>query len=944
MVVMLAGCASAHGATSLGGNPAATTADALRAANPDMISGGLYSAIEHALEPIPPATTAPLRAGMVDAAKGTPRAALDARVGENIRLGDDPSALPEGQLGQAEPHLSRSPADPRLLVAAFQEGRYRDAGAIDCGYAVSRDGGFSWTRALIPGLTSASGGPYNRATDPVTAAGPGGELYLNTLGSVSGTFARAAVLVSRSTDGGASWANPTVVYQSPNSRVSPDKNWIAVNDHPGTASSGRVVVTWTNFTTDAAGASTGNHLVGAWSDDLGATWSEPVALTSAGSLNQGTQPLFLPGGELAVVYVRFASATNTEQFSIECKVSADGGRSFPDPARVVVPSVAGWNDPDLREGVFLPSAAAARATGAAFVAFTALVDGTPRILVTRSSDSLTTWTAPVRASDNPSGSSVVNPAVAVSPDGMTVSVVYMQKRTAAGIPLLDIHAALSFDGGKTWQPSLRLSDVTSDVRDGPLTTRGYMFGDYIGIVPAAGGEPAVAIWCDARTGDSDPFTVRLASVAANTGADAFSAWAVVRGVSADPWSDPDADQDPNYLEYLQATDPRAGDTGDTLVMRRTSPTELEVGWAERATVRRLGVQDGVSVQSWADYASRGFSGSAVVGPSSTGTPPGVVLREGMAWRSATVSVARGEPLVAARSVSADLGVVASGSVASVSTDARMINVATRGIVGTGANQMIAGFVIDGPKTMLLRAAGPGLAPLGVSGVLQEPELSLTRAPASGGVLAANARWSDSSASAALFGRLGAFPFDPGSEDAALVQLLTSGGYTALVSGAGGSTGAALVEAYDADPVPGSPTGPRITNLSTRGHVGSASAEGLIAGFVINGTMPRRVLIRAVGPSLALLDVPGVLVDPMLTLYRSESGGGSTVLASVDDWQRTRSVSAIAATAVRLGAFALSGSSLDAALLTTLAPGAYTVVVSGVGGSEGVALVEVYDAD
>src|SRR5581483_7844529 len=180
-------------------------------------------------------------AGAPDLSKGQPRAVLDARVGVNTRLGDDPAALPDTQRGQAEPHIYRSAISSDTLLATFQEGRYSDAGSIDCGYAVSRNGGLNWTRALVPQLTVASGGPYNRATDPVAAIGPQGEMYLESLVSVSGAFDAAAIVVSRSTDNGATWTAPGVVFQSNTLAVMPDKPWLAVNDYAGAATAGRLV-------------------------------------------------------------------------------------------------------------------------------------------------------------------------------------------------------------------------------------------------------------------------------------------------------------------------------------------------------------------------------------------------------------------------------------------------------------------------------------------------------------------------------------------------------------------------------------------------------------------------------------------------------------------------------------------------------------------------------
>jgi hypothetical protein len=79
--------------------------------------------------------------------------ALDPRVGANIRLGNDPPALPPNMRAQAEPHIARSVANADSLVATFQEGRFTTSGAVDCGYSISHDGGLTWTRALIPNLT-----------------------------------------------------------------------------------------------------------------------------------------------------------------------------------------------------------------------------------------------------------------------------------------------------------------------------------------------------------------------------------------------------------------------------------------------------------------------------------------------------------------------------------------------------------------------------------------------------------------------------------------------------------------------------------------------------------------------------------------------------------------------------------------------------------------------
>src|SRR6266404_1001009 len=124
-------------------------------------------------------------------------AGLDPRVGLNLRLGNDPSQLPANMLAQAEPHIARHPTQPDILAATFQEGRYTDGGAIDCGYAISQDGGLTWTRALIPGITTTVGGPFLRASDPVAAIDLSGSIYLNTLAIIDPAAGTASVLLSR---------------------------------------------------------------------------------------------------------------------------------------------------------------------------------------------------------------------------------------------------------------------------------------------------------------------------------------------------------------------------------------------------------------------------------------------------------------------------------------------------------------------------------------------------------------------------------------------------------------------------------------------------------------------------------------------------------------------------------------------------------------------------
>ena len=122
---------------------------------------------------------------------------------------------------------------------------------------------------------------------------------------------------------------------------------------------------------------------------------------------------------------------------------------------------------------------------------------------------------------------------------------------------------------------------------------------------------------------------------------------------------------------------------------------------------------------------------------------------------------------------------------------------------------------------------------------------------------------------------------------------------------------------------------RMANISTRGLVGTGQGQ-LIGGFIITGG-PKLVMIRAMGPSLAAAGVSPALANPSVVLY-----AGGTQLAANDDWKTNANVADIMASGIA------PTDDLEAALLIRLEPGAYTTVVSGVGGSTGIGLVEIYE--
>lgn len=130
---------------------------------------------------------------------------------------------------------------------------------------------------------------------------------------------------------------------------------------------------------------------------------------------------------------------------------------------------------------------------------------------------------------------------------------------------------------------------------------------------------------------------------------------------------------------------------------------------------------------------------------------------------------------------------------------------------------------------------------------------------------------------------------------------------------------------------------RLANLSVRSQL-TPDARALTLGFFVDGTRAKPVLLRAVGPTLGGFAVANALAAARLELFR-----GTTSLATSGDWSGSGDPAALAATAARVGAFALGTGSRDAALLATLERGSYSATVTGADGATGVVLLEVYDA-
>lgn len=265
--------------------------------------------------------------------------------------------------------------------------------------------------------------------------------------------------------------------------------------------------------------------------------------------------------------------------------------------------------------------------------------------------------------------------------------------------------------------------------------------------------------------------------------------------------------------------------------------------------------------------------------------------------------------------------------------ARLVNISSRAIVGTGENAIIAGVVVadTANKRYLSRAIGPGLAAFGAAGTVSDPQLSIF---AGNGVeLFRNNGWETGREGARIPSysqSVGAFPLATGSKDSALADSISAGAYTIQITTPTDRPGVGLAELYELD------RNGRTVNLSTRARVHTGDGV-LIGGFVVQGPAYKRMLIRGVGPTLAAFGLTGALRDPILTIY-----SGQTIVANNDRWESAENAAAVVAASKAAGAFSLAANSEDAAMLITLPPGAYTVEVKGKAESEGVALLEIYE--
>jgi phospholipase/lecithinase/hemolysin len=248
------------------------------------------------------------------------------------------------------------------------------------------------------------------------------------------------------------------------------------------------------------------------------------------------------------------------------------------------------------------------------------------------------------------------------------------------------------------------------------------------------------------------------------------------------------------------------------------------------------------------------------------------------------------------------------------------NISTRGLVGTGQNVLIAGFIISGnqPKKVIMRALGPTMSGLGVSGAVADPTIAIVNS--SNVVVASNDNWRNMQET-----EIAASGFAPPNDlESAIIATLAPGSYTAVVSGKNGGTGVGLVDLYQLDA-----STSIFQNLSTRGFVGTGD-NVLIGGLIIGSGEQPVIVVRAIGPTLSSYGITQPLQDPTLEVR----DGNGALIAFENDWNDNTP------TAVK-AALLQPHDSRESAVVLSLPAGNYTAIVRGRNGTTGVALVEAY---
>jgi hypothetical protein len=410
---------------------------------------------------------------------------------------------------EVEPWVDVNPTDGDNVVGIWQQDRWSNGGARGLVAGVTKDGGTSWTKVVIPKISACSGNlTYARATDPWLSFAPNGDLYAMSL-SLSADLRRSAMLVSKSTNGGLAWGDPTVLIDETSDFNLNDKNSLTAD--PTTPTGSHVYAVWDRIRHPGQQASLEHpdfnalHAFSFRSDIMfsrttngGASWSAPRAIfrPKANLFTIGNQVAVLPNGDLVNVFTLFrgSGVQPNDKQSFEALIrSTDKGVTWSQPIIADNLFFAGVSDPDTgqahRTGDIIPDVAVDENSGDLYMVWQdRRFTGRAAVALSRSTDGGRTWSRPIKVNQTTvSGlnGQAFTPSVHVADDG-TVGVSYYDFRNNSSGGGTDtdhwlVHCHSACNNAANWVGNeTRVTAASFNSRLAPVA-RGFFLGDYVGL-------------------------------------------------------------------------------------------------------------------------------------------------------------------------------------------------------------------------------------------------------------------------------------------------------------------------------------------------------------------------------------------------------------------------------------------------------------------------------
>jgi hypothetical protein len=442
-------------------------------------------------------STAPVQASGVSPFAGCTADNVAGQVGTNVLN------------SEVEPWIDVNPTDTENVVGIYQQDRWSNGGARGLVASVSTNGGTSFTQVVIPKVSACSGNlNYARATDPWLSFAPNGDLYAMSL-SLSADLRRSAMLVSKSTTGGSSWGDPTVLIDETSDFNLNDKNSLTADP----TNSNFVYAVWDRIRHPGQRASLEHpnfnalHAFSFRSDIMfsrttngGTSWepARAIFMPNANLFTIGNQVAVLPNGHLVNVFTMFRGSgvqPNDKQSFMALIRSTDKGVTWSQPIIVDNLFFAGVRDPDTgqphRTGDIIPDVAVDMNSGDLYMVWQdRRFTGRAAIALSRSTNGGLTWSSAIKVNQTPLlgtlNDQAFTPSVHVADDG-TVGVSYYDFRnngegggTDTDHFLAHCHSAC--DNAAGWVPAneTRVTTASFNSRLAPVA-RGFFLGDYVGL-------------------------------------------------------------------------------------------------------------------------------------------------------------------------------------------------------------------------------------------------------------------------------------------------------------------------------------------------------------------------------------------------------------------------------------------------------------------------------